>query len=270
MSAGIKYIFVMNIDMNQLPEMERWYLRYHAPEAIYQLGAWFTKYQSYRAVPPMYGAEEYGYYNYRVSELCFRSPTDLPRPILTPGRNAILSLTWPESWKQQLGTTEVYDNRWPGRPEGPHPFALQCFIPAEPTDDFMGGEVTADEKTILRWLVAFKYPDSVPVEEGEDWYLNVHSKEVMKQPGLTRYFSYRTVEVPGLISQYPWHRVTEMWYENFKGWRKSIINSPPSYTKPPWVSYDKYPFLEPYSDFVSTFLLERPTDDFLRDVRSYP
>jgi hypothetical protein len=36
-----------------------------------------------------------------------------------------------------------------------------------------------------------------------------------------------------------------------------------------WAKYDKYPFLEPDVDFVSTFLLERPECDFLKDYRSY-
>jgi len=61
--------------------------------------------------------------------------------------------------------------------------------------------------------------------------------------------------------RYPieWVRVTEQWYEDFTGWKKSVIDSPPKYTKPPWAKYDKYPFLEPYVDFTSTFILERPT-----------
>jgi hypothetical protein len=121
-----------------------------------------------------------------------------------------------------------------------------------------------NDKTILRWLIAFKYPQGVSVDEGEDWFLNVHSKEVIQQPGLIRYFSYRTVESP-----FPWHRLTEQWYENFDGWRKSVIDSPPSYTEPPWAKRQKYPFLEPYSDFVSTFILERPTNDFLTDYHGY-
>jgi hypothetical protein len=148
----------------------------------------------------------------------------------------------------------------------------------------MGCGLRPEEKTILRWLILFKYPEGVPVEEGEDWFLNVHSKEVMQQPGLIRYFSYRTVTIkppPPLAGQRPFarpyyspprysgptHRVSEQWYENNNGWVKSVIDSPPKYTKPPWAKYNKYPFLEPYVDFASTFILERPTDDFLRDQR---
>jgi hypothetical protein len=43
----------------------------------------------------------------------------------------------------------------------------------------------------------------------------------------------------------------------------------PYYTKPSWVRYDKYPFLKPFVDFVCSFILERPNDEFLRDARGY-
>ena len=49
------------------------------------------------------------------------------------------------------------------------------------------------------------------------------------------------------------------------GWSRSSP-SPPRYTKPPWATYDRYPFLEPGVDFASTFILERPSDDWLREV----
>lgn len=159
----------------------------------------------------------------------------------------------------------------PDAPAGPPPRMASCCIPTQPTEDFMGSEVTPYEKNILRWISVFKYPEGVPAEEGERWFIDVHSKEVMQQPGLTRYFSYRTLPIliAGRAEVAPWHRVTEQWYENFDGWKKSIIDSPPKYTKPPWAKYDKYPFLEPSIDFVSTFILEQPTNDFLRDDNLY-
>jgi hypothetical protein len=67
-----------------------------------------------------------------------------------------------------------------------------------------------------------------------------------------------------------WHRISEQWYENSNGWVDSVITSPPEYTAPPWAIYRRYPFMEPGVDFASTFILERPTDDWLREVpRSY-
>ena len=263
----IKCVFVFKLrTINDLPALERWYNRYHAPEAISRIGPWMTRYVSYRTVPPPPEAEDYGFYDYRVSELWLRSAED-QIPALDTG---ILSFTWLPNQREMMGEigVEPYTTKWVGRPGGPYP-PVQCSVPARPTEDFWGGQLSPDEKTILRWYIIFKYPDGVPVEEGEKWYLNIHAKEVMRQPGLTRFFSHRAVEIPGRASQYPWHRITEMWYENYDGWRKSVIDSPPKYTRPPWAKYDKYPFFEPYIDFVSAFILERPTDDFLRDWRPY-
>jgi hypothetical protein len=98
---------------------------------------------------------------------------------------------------------------------------LSCYTPAP--DIFKGGDFTADEKSIIRWYQITKYPKGVSLEQGEDWFLNVHTKEVLQQPGLTAYFSSRACTMPG---RYPveWVRVTEQWYEDFNGWKKSVID----------------------------------------------
>jgi len=63
-----------------------------------------------------------------------------------------------------------------------------------------------------------------------------------------------------------WHRVSELWYENSNGWVESILTNPPEYAKPSWGTYDRYPFFEPGVDFASMFILERPTDDWVRSI----
>jgi hypothetical protein len=161
----------------------------------------------------------------------------------------------------------IYSTEYKGRPEGPHPLVIS-FIPFTPDHDFKGKDLNPWGTTILRWVNVFKYPQGVPVEEADKWYVDVHAKEVMQQPGLIRYYSYRCITLPGHPA-YPWHRVSDLWYTDFVGWKKSVVDSPPKYTKPPWGQFDNYPFLEPYVDFVSTFILERPDKDFLRDYMVY-
>lgn len=236
-------------DMNDLPAAERWFYRYHVPEVLRQ-GP--LKYLCFRAVPPPPGAEKYGYYNYKLHENVTLSD-DL-------GGSALTSFT----------------------PEVVPLHVVMVRVPVRPTEDFLGAGLTAEEKTILRWFIIFKYPDGVPLEEGEDWYLNTHVPEVKKQPGLIRFFSYRTLPFDQQIASgmrsfihpksrlsHEGHRVTEMWYENSNGWVNSVINSPPEYTRPPWAKYSEYPFLEPFKDFFSTFILERPTEDYTREVRPF-
>ena len=253
----INNVILFNLQgYNDMPAWERWYMRYHAPEVMARFEPWMMRYVSYRAVPAPEEAEVYGYYNYRLTQAWFREMPGPPNDAL--------------SYDNAKGVT------------APPQFVL-FNIPPQATEDFMGGDATPDDKNILRWITIFKYPDGVSIEEGDDWYVNVHAKEVMKQPGLTRYFSFRTIPMQGPLpgwkplkdgsSPLPppiqWCRVSELWYENFNGWRKSVIEAPPTYTKPAWAKHDKYPFLEPHVNFVSTFILERPTNDFLRELRGY-
>lgn len=113
--------------------------------------------------------------------------------------------------------------------------------------------------------------------------LGTHALEVARQPGLCRFVSYKVIPesltVPGRWRpetlppaghiKTSWDRVMELWYETFDDWRESVITSAPPYTKPSWATWEEYPFVEPSVDLVSTFLLERPSDDYLKDLRGY-
>ena len=237
-------IFHHLLDMNDLPAAERWFYRHHIPEVMRNRP---VSYVSYRAVPAPPGAEAYGYFNYKIHENVSQGEGETPLALIAM-------------------TPEVVPLR-----------VIMVNVPAGPTEDFMGREHWMDEKTILRWVTVFRYPEGVSAEEGDDWYVSVHAPEVMRQPGLTRFFSYRVIPSPVAVRKgvsrflHPqsqvssnWHRVSEQWYENSNGWVKSIIALPPAYTKPAWATYDAYPFFEPGVDFASTFILERPTDDWLR------
>ncbi len=238
-------------DENDRPALERWFQRYHVPEVLTQ-NPWTVKYVLYRVIPPPPGGENYGYYNYRVHENWVMDNS------MRRGVKGLLSMT------KQPGACD----------------AIVINMPAEPTEDFLGGNCSIDDHTILRWVTAFRYPDGVSIEEGEDWYLNVHAPEVMKQPGLTRFFSTKAyVSNKSILPQAEdfsehenlfykkWHRVSELWYENNNGWVDSIIKNPPQYTKPKWATHDKYPFLIPGSEFISTFILERPDHDYIKEFR---
>jgi hypothetical protein len=129
----------------------------------------------------------------------------------------------------------------------------------------------------------FKYPEGVTREEGDPWFLETHVPELLRQKGLWRFFSYQVVQekisLPGAWPEghHPpresimprWDRVCELWYENFADWHESVLVSPPAHTAPPWASHPRFPFLKPGVDFVSTFIPERPSDEFLAGARSY-
>lgn len=254
------YLVINLTSWNYLPMMERWLYKEHALETMSQLAPMLYRYVTYRAVPAPEGALEYGYYNWRITEHWWReSPF---REGL--GHGSALAEQWPPNYNEAVGMPVSEGHRMKGW-SAPAPAFI--FVPPRPTEDFKGGGLTLADGYNLRWITVMRYPEGVSREEGDDWYINVHAKEVCEQPGLKRFFSFHAVEPSDMVG--PWVRVSELWYENHDAWRKSVIDSPPRYTKPSWAKYDKYPFFEPKVDFVSTFLLERPECDFLRDYRGY-
>lgn len=249
--------------MNDLPMMERWLLKEHAAEIISQLDPILERYVSYRAVPPPEGSEHFYSYNWRMTEHWWR---ESPYQGSLLDHHTSIAERWPTDYTAILGLPqgEARSLGWGGKPEGPHP-PVFAFVPYRASEDFKGKGLTLDGGTNLRWVTAHRYPPGVSLEEGEDWYLNVHAKEVMEQPGLKRFFSFNVIEP----KTGPFVRVSELWYDNANAWRKAILESPPKYTKPRWATYDRYPFLQPAVDFVSQFLLEAPTDDFKNYLRPY-
>ena len=251
----IKSIVVHDIPLDSFPAMERWYYRDHSPEISRRYGPWLTRHESYVPLPvPQQEAKAYGFYNWRVTECYWRETPE-------PGPKGALAFTTPPVW----------------------PRVASCFVPPQPTEDFLGSEYLPSEKVGLRWYVLLRYPEGVTRDEGDDWFLRVHVPEVVEQPGLYRFFSYLVIKdapsLPGVwrtddkppadITESRWDRVYELWYETFSDWRRAVMEAPPAYTKPAWATKDAYPFVKPYEDFVCSFILERPSDEFLRDLRSY-
>ncbi len=250
----IRSIIYHDIPISDIASMERWH-PLHVGEIIRRFGPWIERYDSYLPVAAPAYAQSYGFHNWRLTDGWWR---EFPEP----GPRGNLSFTLPPVWSK----------------------VAISFIPTQATVDFMGSELQPHERNVLRWVIMFRFPDGVDKKEGEDWFLNVHAKEVMQQTGLYRFFGYRTIKeqfrLPGSWppdsfkgsnergSTY-WDWVVEMWYETFDDWHKSIIDSPPKYSMPPWAKNNEYPFLEPNIDFISTFILERPNDEFLRDSRYY-
>jgi hypothetical protein len=260
----VKSYLILNLrSMNDLPLMERWLLKEHAAETLSMNGPILDRYVSYRAVPPPEGAESFGYYNWRMTEHWWRSAPFGDDPL---DQGTSFSEIWPENYTSILGLPagEARSAKWSGGVTGAHP-PVQVFLPRRPSEDFKGKGLTMHDGTVLRWVVALRYPPGVTREQGDEWYRDVHAPEVCKQPGLKRFFSFKVIDpVTG-----PFVRVSELWYENANAWRKAILEAPPRYTMPPWAKYGRFPFLEPYVDFIGTFILEAPSDDFKHNFRGY-
>jgi uncharacterized protein (TIGR02118 family) len=123
---------------------------------------------------------------------------------------------------------------------------------------FVSVETPPKQTPYLRWIVFFRYPDTVTAEAGDAWYREVHAKEVAKLPGLKRYALYRTVTDR---AEFP--RVAELWFDDYAAWKAAFLPTP-KFTAPPWGG--AYPFVETLSMFIG----ENPDVDFINDRRSIP
>ncbi len=256
----VRYIFIWQpVTDARAQVIDQWYRQFHGPEWLRYWGPYMTRYDTFKSFqPPAEAVTLFGAYNHRVTDQWFISYDH-----------------WKEAM-QGVGGQTAPSRAELSEPNANAPQIAITVIPARPTEDFLGRDLVPGTKNVLRWFILFRYPDGVTPDEGDKWFLDVHAKEVMRQPGLIRYFSHRTVDSnqpdrPNAVGrQRQWHRLVEQWYEDIGSWRKAVIESDLKYTPPPWAQVAEQPFLKPFTNFVSTFIGEVPDIDFIRDSRPRP
>jgi hypothetical protein len=271
-------VFGLFLDAPSEVEADRFYLRYHAPETLRISGAWIRQYVMYRPYdPPEEAVGKFGAVKGRYAELWFASMEEYQS---RPSHGAWSLPSWETDQSRKMPKGAKY----------------ATLLPALPTEEFYDPDPNPEKTPVVRWITAIRYPDGVSVEEGEDWFVNVHAKEVLKQPGLLKFVSYSCLERGGGTGNMPegggempqmsqggempqmpegmtggpggmpgggevkksWARVSEYWYTDLDAWRKANVESPPEYTVPSWGG--EYPFVE----MGSTFINYMPDVDFLR------
>jgi hypothetical protein len=261
-------VFGLFLDAPSEAAADDFYVNYHAPETIRVSGPWLRWYVMYRPYdPPREAVERFGAVKGRYAELWFSSKEEYQT---RPNHGAWSLPSWEKNKNLKMPKGAKY----------------ATMLPALPTEEFYDPDPNPAQTPVIRWITAIRYPDGVSEEEGEEWFLNVHAKETLKQPGLLKFVSYKTLERGGMMPKMPegagmpqmpegamsmpgempkgggmtsWVRVNEYWYTDFDAWRKAVIESPPEYTAPSWGG--EYPFVE----MGSTFIKYLPDVDFLRD-----
>lgn len=250
----LKSVVVHDIPMDHVAAMERWYWRDHAPEINRRFAPWLVRHDSWLPVDAPADARLFGHSNWRVTEGWWR---EMPEP----GARGNLAFTVPPVW----------------------PYVATGFFAAQPTEDFVGGGIQPTERQVLRWYCLSAYPDGVAEADGERWFLDTHAPELVRADGPYRIFSTRahkeSLPLPGEWPEgrrpppntvlHRWERLTEYWFETFDDWRRWMREVTPTLTPPPWAARADYPYVQAGREFVSTFLLERPTNEFARDSRGY-
>lgn len=260
-------IMVSVRDDSDLPAAYRWLYKYHVPDSISQFAPYVTKYATYRALPLPKNAENFGTYNWIMTEHYW-----LINPFNTSKTAAPNGLAFKEVFsKEYLEITrqptdgDLRPSSWSGSKDGYHPTVF-AFIPMFWEDDFKGSERTIEDGPNYRWLIAFKYPDGVSQEDGDKWFKDSFVKELTKLPEVNRIISSRVLSTPRTS---PFQRVAEIWFDNSKQWEKAMSEIENKVQKPNWATYDKFPYIEPYKDFVGEFLLDKPESDHLIQYKGY-
>jgi hypothetical protein len=253
--------------------IEREYVEHHGPSITAMSGTYMLKYQLWLPFePPADAVKNFDAVRGRYAELWYPSMEKyLNRPNLKFAPNAQAGdqkSNAPAAPAAQAKETDA------SKPVGAVPWVetraekrVVTMVPGLPSETFLDKATDWEKATAIRWIVAMRYPDNVSAEDGEKWFLNVHAKEAIQQPGLMKFVSYRTIDQgagqAGPVKMARWDRINEYWYENFAAWRKAVIETPPHYTAPSWGG--KYPFVE----VESTFIPYVHYVDFLRQKNGY-
>ncbi len=249
----IKTLSLQHADMDYVPALERWYYAVHSAQVARRFGPWLARHESYMPVYSPPEAEKMGCFNWRFINSYWY---DIP---------------------QGIDGELAFD-------PSPVPFlCADATTPAQPTEEFKGMECKSD-KNVLRFIQLIKYPDGVDKKEADRWYVETFAPEACKQEHMYKFISYKTIKdaphKPGHIDPKDfevftaggitgWDRYSEMWYESYADWREDMINNPPKYTLPSWATQDTFPFVRPVDNFVCSFILEKPTDNYLAFDRIY-
>ena len=114
---------------------------------------------------------------------------------------------------------------------------------------------------MLRWVFLLRYPDGIPWEDGERWYLGTHTREARKLPGLRLYRSWRAEKAAvapawsTVERMNRWDRVTELGFDDWESWHRATVREAPGYTPAPYGSKG--------FESETIFIGEEPDDDFL-------
>ncbi|MFE8048669.1 hypothetical protein RBA63_14780 [Brenneria goodwinii] len=261
------FIMVSVRDDSDLPAAYRWLYKYHVPDSISQFAPYVTKYATYRALPVPKGGEDFGTYNWIMTEHYW-----IINPFHTSASAAPNGLAFKETYSKdymeitrQPADGDLRPTNWVGSRDGYHPTVF-AFVPIFWEDDFKGSDRTIEDGPNYRWLIAFKYPDGVSQEEGDKWFKEVLVPELVKLPEVDRIISSRVLSSPHTS---PFQRVAEIWFDNSKQWEKAMEELQTRVQRPSWATYDRFPYMEPYKDFVGEFLLDRPESDHLQQYKGY-
>ncbi len=252
---------------NDRPKAFRWLYKQHIPESISQFKPYCTKYATYHALPLPKDAENYGTYNWIMTEHYWNINIFQDKNT-GHGRGLAFTEAYPDNFMEitcQPPSDVLRQAGWQGSKDGYHPIVF-CFAPIFWEDDFKGAERMTDDGANFRWLFFLNYPDGVTQEEGDTWFKEVFAKEAAEMPEVIRFMSSKVLDEPRIN---PFNRVVELWFDDSNAWHRAMVENAHKFTKPAWATEDQFPFIEAYKNITGIFIMDRPDSDHLEQWRGY-
>ncbi len=265
----IRRSIIMNCvkDDSDLPKAYHWLYKYHVQESMSQFAPYVTKYSTYRALPVPPNGQDFGTYNWIMTEHYW-----LINPFENVASNMPRGLAFSEYWPDdfmeitnQPPTSTLRERSWMGSKDGYHPIVF-AFLPIFWELDFKGEGRTPEDGPNYRWQIVFKYPEGVDPVEGDRWFVEELAPVIAEMSEVNRFISSKILDEPRTC---PFHRVAEIWFDSSKEWYKAFVEGADKLPKPQWATQDKFPFVEPYKDFTGIFLLDRAESDHLTQFNGY-
>jgi hypothetical protein len=220
--------------------------RYHVPESISQFFPYVNRYSFYRALPTPTDPKKFGVYNFLMTEHYWTI-------------NAYL--------ERHISTFNFYNNPEFKEIMGQNPGGLPLvfvFLPIFWEEEFKGGERTFLDGPNYRWTTVLRYPDGVSEADGDKWLFETAIPKLAARPEVTRILTSKLIKT---ALPTPFYRSLELWFNDAKGWRSAIENT--QYPKPSWAQTEVFPYLKPFEQFSSMFLMDKADTENLSDYSGY-
>jgi chalcone isomerase len=269
------YVDVVKEDCRHM--LKHWLYKHHIPDSISQFGPYVTKYAFYPALPtPTEGdrfgtcrmqlTEHYWTINPMCEELKNKALTEyFPMDVLKwqgniPDDNKVAVLEG-----EDVDNVEGDDARATGGNNGCPPFIF-AFVPVCWEEDIKGAQRTVEDGPNYRWQFVMKYPEGVPMEEGDKWFYEEVIPKFKDMPDVLRILTSKIIQE---VNGCPYQRVVEMWFNCPSAWYRSAVVNAKEIKKPSWAQYDEFPYLKPKFEISSLFLTDIAESDNFSQYRGY-
>lgn len=248
------YIMIDVRPTTDLLVLDRWYLKFHAPETLARTQRAQTRYVSYRTYAVSDAeATRYAYSRGRMTEIEFSSLESF-RAGMSPEARARVTLTLPPAGL--LGAFE----------------SVTVTMPQVPYWHFKGDAAPApNANPYVRWIVFLAHPEGVSPSAFDAWIGGDLAGAISRTDTIRFAIGFRAANTPTEstnrmtgAARPRFSRVLEVWFDDMAGWRTGAAALEAILPRPSWGG--SFPF----APFRTTLIAENPDLDFKAAAQAIP